>query len=96
MTIPAGRLRQLRNDLKLRSVLQDLKVPTKQREGYLRFLCPLCGEFNTAVNPTTNLGRCFRCERNYNPIDMTMLVTRSSFLECVDLLERNLEREHDA
>ena len=53
---------------------------------HLRFLCPLCREFNTAVNPRTNLGRCFRCEQNFNPIDMVMIVKGYSFLQAVEYL----------
>ena len=59
----------------------------KVSEGYFRFLCPLCSEFITATNPKTNLARCFRCEKNFNPIDMTMLVNRWNFRETVEYLE---------
>ena len=63
--IPAETLWKIRNQLELSDVLDTLHVPTKHSEGYLRFLCPACREFNTSVNPSTNLGRCFRCRRNY-------------------------------
>ena len=58
--------------------------------GYLRFLCPLCDDFHTATNPRTNLARCFRCQRNFNPIDLIMIVDRTSFLEAVGQLEECL------
>jgi len=45
-------------------IKKELAIPSKISEGFFRFLCPLCNEFQTAVNPKTNLGRCFRCEKN--------------------------------
>lgn len=87
MTIAAKRLRELRNQVPIDRVIDALAIPAKRREGYLRFLCPLCGEFNTATNPRTNLARCFRCERNFNPIDLVMVSERSTFLQAVDCVE---------
>ena len=84
--ISRQRLRLLRNRVPIDGLFHELNVPTKQRDGYLRFLCPLCREFNTATNPKTNLARCFRCERNFNPIDLVMVVTGSSFRHAVDFL----------
>ena len=47
--------------------------PWKRRaDGVIQFVCPECSESQTSVNPKTNLARCFRCERNWNPIDFTM------------------------
>ncbi len=43
-------------------------------------------EFNTAVNPKTNLGSCFRCERNYNPIDFVIEVQACNFREAIAYL----------
>ena len=62
-------------------------MPNKEIEGFFRFLCPLCREFNTATNPKTNLARCFRCKRNFNPIDLVMVVERCGFLDAVRFLE---------
>ena len=44
-------------------------------------------DFNTAVNPRTNLGRCFRCERNFNAIELAMSAKKLGFLAAVQLLE---------
>lgn len=88
--IPRQRLWQLRNELPIQRVLEELGVPTKMRDGYLRFLCPLCRDFNTATNPKTNLGRCFRCQRNFNTIDLVLIVDRCSFREAVRSLQRLL------
>lgn len=87
-------LRALRNDVLISTVIETvLQLPHKHSEGYLRFLCPLCSEFNTAVNPATNLARCFRCERNFNPIDLVIVVEHCDFLEAVDLLRDHLDRQ---
>lgn len=86
--IPAQQLRYLRNEIPLAHVIQNiLDIHAKYSEGFLRFLCPQCGECNTAVNPQTNLGRCFRCEQNYNPIELVMAVRRCSFLSAVKILQ---------
>ena len=80
-------LRQLRNDIPIAQLIGDvLGIPSKISEGYFRFLCPLCSDFNTATNPKTNLARCFRCERNFNPIDIVMLDKRMNFVEAVGYL----------
>ena len=80
-------LRRVRNDVDIGDLIADvLDLPTKISEDYLRFLCPLCSEFNTAVNPSTNLARCFRCAQNFNPIDMVMTVKGISFLDAVAFL----------
>lgn len=82
------KLRRLRNDIPISVLIADfLKLPSKVSEGYFRFLCPICSEFVTATNPKTNLARCFRCEKNFNPIDMTMTVKRLNFKEAVEYLD---------
>lgn len=80
-------LRTLRNDIPIERVIADiLKQPNKVSEGYFRFLCPVCSEFMTAINPKTNLARCFSCRKNFNPIDMVMAVKTYSFIQAVDYL----------
>ncbi len=85
------KLRRLRNQVLIDRVIEKLDLPSKLSEGYLRFLCPLCREFNTATNPDTNLARCFRCKRNFNPIDMIMALEKKTFLEAVTRLETLLD-----
>jgi DNA primase len=85
-------LRRIRNEVDIRDVVHALALPWKISEGYFRFLCPRCSEFNTATNPRTNLGRCFRCRRNFNPIDLVMAVRASSFLDAVAFLAQRLSR----
>jgi hypothetical protein len=67
-------------------IVQVLKIPHKLSDGYLRFLCPICSEFNSAINPKTNLARCFRCKRNFNPIDLVIAESDLNFTDAVDSL----------
>ena len=85
--IPPQALRRLRNEIDIAWLIRQLGVPHKIAEGVFRFLCPLCNDFNTAANPRTNLARCFRCQRNFNPIDLIMVVRGCRFIEAVEYLE---------
>lgn len=84
--IAAAELRRLRNDVDITELIRRLGIPWKCHDGYFRFLCPICDEFNTATNPRTNLGRCFRCRENFNPIDLVMRLESLSFLQAVEFL----------
>jgi hypothetical protein len=89
-------LRRLRNDIPIDFViLSILRIPAKSSEGFLRFLCPICSEFNSATNPRTNLARCFRCGKNFNPIDLVIADSRIPFREAVNALIPFLEKTHD-
>lgn len=84
---PKETLRKLRNNIPINILIADiLELPHKTAEGYFRFLCPICGEFDTATNPKTNLPRCFACQKNFNAIDLTMQVKRQNFREAVQFL----------
>ena len=88
-------LYSLRNHIPVDKVIEKLKIPFKISEGYFKFCCPICKEFNTAVNPKTNLARCFLCKKNYNTIDMVMKVQRLSFINSVKFLQKfNVPIEH--
>lgn len=90
---PKETLRALRNDIPIEDVItHTLAIPAKHSEGWFRFLCPLCHEFHTATNPRTNLARCFRCQKNWNPIDLVMAATRCSFRDAVEILLEILDR----
>ena len=79
---------RLRNDIPIAILIADiLELPCKTTGGYFRFLCPLCGGFDTATNPNTNLARCFTCKKNLNPIDITMTVKHQNFREAVQFLK---------
>ncbi len=85
-------LYRLRNLIRIDLLIDlELGVPSREIEGLFRFLCPICNEFQTAVNPKTNLARCFRCERNFNPIDMVMVVKGLGFVDSVRYLKQLLE-----
>ncbi len=78
----------LRNYIPIDTLIEtELRVPSKVSEGFFRFLCPLCYEFQTATNPKTNLARCFRCEKNFNTIDMVMICRKMNFVESVKYLK---------
>lgn len=84
---PRQLLYRLRNEIRLEWLIgEHLEWPSKHRDGRFCFVCPRCGESLTAVNPRTNLGRCFHCEENFNAIDFVMLATRRDFVEAVEFL----------
>jgi hypothetical protein len=41
----------------------------------------------TVANPRTNLARCFRCEVNFNTIDLAMAIKEYDFVEAVHHLQ---------
>ncbi len=88
--IPAEHLRALRNNVAIVEVISDLGIATKMRGARLTFRCPECGGFTSATNHRTNLARCFRCQRNFNPIELVMAERDWSFPEAVKYLERLL------
>jgi len=81
-------LHSLRNDIPIDRVIKNaLDIPCRISEGSFRFLCPLCNDFNTAVNPATNLARCFCCKKNFNTIDLVMVITQSDFVHSIRVLK---------
>ena len=78
----------LRNDIDVRMLIEKtLRIPCRVTEGCFRFLCPLCNAVDTAVNPKTNLARCFLCEKNFNTIDLVMLIRQADFIQSVKFLQ---------
>ena len=78
----------LRNNIDIRKVITDiLNMEWKITDAYFRFLCPACNSFNSSTDKKTNLGRCFDCKRNFNTIDLVMIVERLDFLQAVSLLK---------
>ncbi len=85
-------LYKLRNSIPIDILIEkELTIPSKISEGVFRFLCPVCNEFQTAVNPKTNLSRCFRCEKNFNTIDMVMAWHKIGFVDSVKYLQALLK-----
>ena len=92
-TLSKPHLRELRNRIEIIPLIAEtLQLLYKNHDGRFRFMCPLCHDFDTAGNPDTNLARCFRCQRNFNPIDMVMTVKRYSFMQAVRYLDPILEQ----
>ena len=79
-------LRRLRNDIPVDWLIRHLGWPSKIRTGQFVFVCPHCNETQSAVNPRTNLGRCFHCGTNFNPIDFTMCAHQCEFRTAVEYL----------
>ncbi len=89
----AKELYSVRNDIPISGLIENvLNIPARTTEGVFRFLCPVCGEFNTAVNPKTNLARCFYCKKNFNTIDLVMIVKKANFVEAVRFLKAHKNR----
>ena len=88
MTFSAGELYELRNSIPINKLIEKLKIEHRITDGYLRFECPLCFGFHTAVKEETNLARCFNCRRNFNTIDLAMIRGNLSFVNSVRYLKR--------
>ncbi len=59
---PSDFLRMLRNQVPIDTVIASfLNIEARNIHNLFRFRCPLCQKFHTAVNPKTNLARCFDC-----------------------------------
>ena len=78
----------IRNAISLGRLMQILGIPCKEIEGFYRFQCPNCNEMNTAINPKTNLGRCFRCNENFNTIEISMRTWRKGFVDTIKQLKQ--------
>lgn len=82
-------LTMLRNQINIDQVIDRLMIDTRQCKDLRRFRCPLCDRFHTATNPRTNLGRCFECQKNFNPIDLVMAATAYDFIGTVEFLKKH-------
>ena len=84
----SSQLYAMRNEINIEMLIEKtLGIPSRVTKGCFRFLCPLCNGFDTAVNPKTNLARCFRCEKNFNTIDLVMLIRKTNFVQSVKFLQ---------
>ena len=83
-------LRAIRNDLPMRLTIVRLGrfgPIAKQSDGYFRFQCPSCSELRATVNPKNNLAHCFSCKKNFNNIDL-MMILGHDFLPAAGILEQ--------
>jgi len=85
-------LYKMRNNIPLVDTLVALQWPHKIRDERVCFICPQCSESLTAINQRTNLGRCFRCEINFNSIDLVMLIKEYDFVAAVQFLQQRFPR----
>lgn len=77
----------VRNRIPIRHVIENLlAIPSETVHGVFRFRCPLCAGRHTAIKPETNLSRCFDCQKNFNTIELCMLVRHTDFIESVKFL----------
>jgi len=89
--ISASELKYLRNEVPVRYVAEELcGYECKRVEGVERFVCPECYQMQTSFHPQENLGRCFRCQRNFNPIDFVMSGRKLTFKASVEYLRQNI------
>jgi len=90
----SSQLYALRNEINVQMLIEKtLHIPCRVTKGCFRFRCPLCNGFDSAVNPKTNLARCFRCERNFNTIDLVMLVRQADFVGSAKFLQSIHQKE---
>jgi len=83
----------LRNNILIDVLIEkELMIPSKMTTSGFIFQCPICNEFHTRTNPKTNLARCFRCEKNFNPIDITMISKKIDFIKTVNYLKAYQKR----
>ena len=85
-------LHRLRNEIPTDWLIKHLTWPNKLREGRFTFVCPCCGEMDSSVKQDTNLGRCFHCATNFNPIDFVMAARQWDFVQAVEYLIPLLRR----
>jgi len=89
--ISATELYSLRNSIPiLWFITEILKLQTLSTGNILRFQCPCCEKFDTATNQVTNLARCFLCQKNFNTIDLLILIKQISFPSAVQFLQKCL------
>lgn len=82
----SGELKFLRNRVPIDRVMETL-FGTSIQGSNRRFVCPICGGFDTSVNAGHNLARCFSCRRNFNPIELVMHQLKISFVDSVKWLQ---------
>lgn len=85
----------LRNDIPIERVIVDfLSLHARHHGSKLRFACPVCQSFDTSIHTSSNLARCFSCQRNFNTIEIVKAHLTISFVDSVKwLMQRNAEME---
>ena len=89
---PMDFLRMIRNQIPIEKVIVTmLNLEVRHTPKWLRFRCPLCGNFHTATYRDTNLARCFDCKKNFNPIDLVMIAGKCGFVDAVEYLKERMQ-----
>jgi len=86
---------ELRNQIPIQQLMEDLQVPFINENNTFRFLCPICKGYNTSIKYDKNLGRCFNCNENFNTIDIAIKIRTTDFVDNIKYLKRYLS-DHKA
>ena len=87
----------LRNNIPIERVIVNfLSLHYRHDGGKLRFACPECQSFDTSIQTSSNLARCFSCQRNFNTIEIVMAHLIINFVDSVKwLMQRNAEMDNE-
>ena len=85
--ITDAELRRLRNDIPIKDVVYALNIPWEMHDQIFRFICPCCNNLGACLHPEENLARCFKCLKNFNPIDLTLTHSNKKFRTAVNWLQ---------
>lgn len=88
-------LLDIRNRINLKSLASHLGIPMKIKDNQCWFVCPKCAKMKASFQKNQNLGRCWKCNIRYNPIELVMAHCNMNFKEAVVFLinqERQIPR----
>ncbi len=90
---PSAFLYKIRNHIPIDKVITNLlNLELHRTSKLLRFRCPRCHNFHTAIKAKINLARCFDCNKNFNPIDLVMAVGNLTFIEATEYLKEKAKK----
>lgn len=84
---------QIRNEIDIDWLINDKLHLERQFNSIWRFQCPVCQQFNTAIQKKNNLARCFSCQKNFNTIDLVIYNKKVNFVPGVQFLLSLLEKK---
>jgi len=92
-TFTRQQLFQVRNEIDIDELSTDKLNLKRQFNSLWRFQCPLCHQFNTAIQKKNNLSRCFSCQQNFNTIDLVIYSKKMNFVPAVQWLLSLLKKQ---
>jgi len=92
-TFTKQQLFQIRNEIDIDWLINDTLQLERQFNRIWRFQCPVCQQFNTAIQKKNNLARCFSCQKNFNTIDLVIHSKKVNFIPSVQFLLLLLEKK---